>query len=692
MASETIRLEIKLKDGKVVSKELRGVEDPLKKIPGHADQASSSLGRLKTAYRLLGTAGIAMVAKKIAAMGAEFEYSMLTIKAVTGATAKAIAKIEVEARRLGASTAYSAKQAADAMINLARAGMKTAKIVATAEHALKLAGAQATSMAEASKYLVSTLAQFELKANQAKRVADSLAFTASNALTDLTGLGGALTYAGTAAGSFDHSLENTLAILAKLHDLGLEGTLAGNYLKMSLQALIRPSDNANKILQRLGVTYKEINPSAHEFTEILERFSETSIIAGEAAEIFGGRAGLAMYKIIDKIREGEINFEKFIEAMKKAQGGIGIAAKQYAEMTSGAKGQWDILMSGMAEMGLKMWDILKVPLGELLWTSNSIVAAINMTLEAMSRPEVRAWQQAGGWKFGAPMGSLGRVRTPETFGPQYPAVELKDITIDSLLKIAKTREVEMNRLKYISGGYKQSERWTEGAAGLRPGIPSPLGGDMGVPKLPSLIPGISMEDALEGADQHYQYLDQKYDDLDTLFSGAMDRSSEKAIMLKNSAAMMGDAFGNAFAMMSSGATGAGDAMSKSMLGALGQIASMWGRFLMFTGTGLSFLPGGQTAAGAIGYGLALQALGGTISGLAGRVGGGAGSGGGYGGGGGYTGGGQAATKLEIIVVDSAGRTSDGGTDVRRALNRAGLDRQVIGVIEERLRSGQVRGL
>lgn len=157
--------------------------------------------------------------------------------------------------------------------------------------------------------------------------------------------------------------------------------------------------------------------------------------------------------------------------------------------------------------------------------------------------------------------------------------------------------------------------------------------------------------------------------------------AESAVM------MMGNAFSNAFAMMASGAMGAGDAMTKSMLGALGQIARMWGQMLFLAGVGFGSLPGGWLAAQAIPAGLALMALGGTISGLAGGIGRGGGMGG-YGGGygGGYSGSapGQVSPATQIIII----RGGD-GESIDSALNKAGVDRALRNKLYELGRTGDL---
>ena len=171
-----------------------------------------------------------------------------------------------------------------------------------------------------------------------------------------------------------------------------------------------------------------------------------------------------------------------------------------------------------------------------------------------------------------------------------------------------------------------------------------------------------------------------------VFDKAAEAMENFSIRAQSSAMILGDSFANAFAMMSSGAASAGDAISKSMLDALGQIATYWGQYFIGVGTAGMFIPGGQVMWGAVAKGAALMALGGTLSGLSGRIGGR--GGGGYGGGGygGYSSpvqeGGTPATQV-IIIKGGDGESIDS------ALNRAGVDRALRNKLYELNRTGDL---
>ena len=201
-------------------------------------------------------------------------------------------------------------------------------------------------------------------------------------------------------------------------------------------------------------------------------------------------------------------------------------------------------------------------------------------------------------------------------------------------------------------------------------------------------------DVMAEIDAYTDVVLKNMENFEQAYIGACGEVMDTTALLQSSAVMMGDAFGNAFAMMASGAAGAGDAISKSMLAALGQVATMWGRALFLAGLGFSVLPGGWSAAQAIPAGLALQALGGAISGMAGRIGRGGVISGGGGGGfrssgrGGFRETGMANTQV-FIISPGQRALSVPGSMAGRMIDETIGDRAEARRIKEMIETGEV---
>jgi len=142
--------------------------------------------------------------------------------------------MEKEALRLGASTSFSAVQAAQGMEQLARAGFSAKDSISALGSTLKLAEADSINLASASSIVANTIGQFELKAKDAGLVADVLAFASKNSNTNVILLGESLKIAGRASKSAGNDIQTTVGILGLLANVGLKGTMSGTALKNAI--------------------------------------------------------------------------------------------------------------------------------------------------------------------------------------------------------------------------------------------------------------------------------------------------------------------------------------------------------------------------------------------------------------------------------------------------------------------------
>jgi TP901 family phage tail tape measure protein len=149
--------------------------------------------------------------------GIEFEQQMKTVQAVMGATAEDYERLTELAMHYGETTAYSASQVAEAMRNMASAGMKTEQIYDSLGNVLTLATATQSDLALSSEIIVSTLAQFNMKASESARIMDVFTQAVANAPARLGDLQYSLKYVGALANSMGYSLEETTAALMMLY-------------------------------------------------------------------------------------------------------------------------------------------------------------------------------------------------------------------------------------------------------------------------------------------------------------------------------------------------------------------------------------------------------------------------------------------------------------------------------------------
>lgn len=200
------------------------------------------------------SAGLAISRVQIAAVSAaggvavkkfaDFEGQFGAVKAVLGeAQAESFPALRAEALRLGATTAFTAKQSAEAMENLARAGLEPKRILSSIGPVLNAAAAEGMDLGTAADIVASNMKAFGLSAKDATRIADTLAFVSAKTNTNMVGLQEGLKFVGPVARSLKIPLEDTAASLGILADVGLKGSLAGTGLKNALLKISAASKN-----------------------------------------------------------------------------------------------------------------------------------------------------------------------------------------------------------------------------------------------------------------------------------------------------------------------------------------------------------------------------------------------------------------------------------------------------------------
>ena len=162
---------------------------------------------------------------------ADFDDAMRTVGAVSQSTAAELQSMTDVAKRLGATTSFTAIQVAQLMGELGRAGFKPDQVNAMTGAVMNLARATGTDATLASGIMAATVRQFALEAGDAARVADVLTHAANATFNSVESLGESLKYAGPVAAELGLSLEETAAILGTLGNVGIQGSEAGTALR-----------------------------------------------------------------------------------------------------------------------------------------------------------------------------------------------------------------------------------------------------------------------------------------------------------------------------------------------------------------------------------------------------------------------------------------------------------------------------
>lgn len=283
---------------------------------------------------------------------AGFAQALSTVEAISGATATEIQQITDVARELGATTRFSATQAAEAFLFLARAGFTVVEQLESVGATLLLAQSGALDLGTAADIASNVLTAFRLEAGEAARVVDVLAVAANSSNTNVQQLGDGLKLVAPIAAGVGVSLEETTAAIGNLSDAGLQATLAGTGLRRIISELESPSTKTRKVLTQLGLTTADVRISQVGLTEAILRLKDAGIDTGIALELFGDRGGPA-FEVLQNAIPG------VIELTAKLQNSEG-AARRIAEVMddnlNGAllatKSALEAVLLSLGELGL----------------------------------------------------------------------------------------------------------------------------------------------------------------------------------------------------------------------------------------------------------------------------------------------------------------------------------------------------
>ena len=290
--------------------------------------------------------------------GMEFEAQMSRVKAISQATGGEFTQLNDLALKLGADTAFSAKQAAEGMENLASAGFKTNEIMAAMPGMLNLAASGGIDIATASDIAASSLRAFGLEATQSGHVADVLAKAAADTNAGVTDMGVALKYAGPPAHDLGMSIEEVAASIGIMSNAGIKGDMAGTTLRGSLISLASPSKEAATLMKKIGFDAFDAHGKMLPFNEVIGKLQKSTKglsdekKADALATIFGKESLSGMMVLM------EAGPAKLDELTKSFKGSDGAAADMAKTMLDNGKGSLDAMKGSIETAAIKLSTVL----------------------------------------------------------------------------------------------------------------------------------------------------------------------------------------------------------------------------------------------------------------------------------------------------------------------------------------------
>lgn len=307
------------------------------------DRLSATAGKLRTggAMAVGASAGAGYAAGRFLAPAVGFDEEMSRVGALTRLDKgdEQFAAMRAQAKKLGAETAFTTRDAASGQAFLAMAGFTPQSIQAALPGVLNMALAGGMDLGESADIGSNILTQFKLSSDQMDRVGDTLtaAFTRTN--TDLRALGDTMKYAGPVAANLGISLEEASAMAGMLANNGLRGSDAGTAMRSSLSRLASPPKAAAKALAELGVSVADANGKMRPMETVLSDLFKATKKYGEVdqvsffKDIAGEEAFVGLQTLVQAAGSGEL--QKLTKELQGAAGESATVAKKMADNLGG---------------------------------------------------------------------------------------------------------------------------------------------------------------------------------------------------------------------------------------------------------------------------------------------------------------------------------------------------------------------
>ena len=345
MAGDTQKLIIQLK-----ARGVKLTQAQLKQL--NATTASTKASMMAMGLATTGAiAGIYALGKALSSVvktGKEFEQSMANLKAISQATGSEMLKLESTARRLGASTKYTATEVGGLQTEFAKLGFSVKDIENATGATLALASAVGADLAVSAEVAGQTVRGFGLQATQTSKVTDIMALSFSRSALDMRKFTDSMKYVAPVAKMAGFEMGETTAVLGVLANAGIDGSLAGTALRTIFLEL---SNESSELQQALGGGVD----SLEELVAGLENLSEEGVTTEEMLGMVNKRAVSAFSILLD----GTDTLSELGSAFDDAGG----SAQRMADIQLDTlEGKLTILNSAWQGFSIALYDSMEQPL------------------------------------------------------------------------------------------------------------------------------------------------------------------------------------------------------------------------------------------------------------------------------------------------------------------------------------------
>ncbi|MDR2141746.1 MAG: phage tail tape measure protein [Deltaproteobacteria bacterium] len=320
------------------STEVDGLSGAFNQLGNSIKAALASL----TAY--MSFEGLKSITSNIIQTGANFEQTMLKVRASSKATNEQYERLVATANRLGAETEFSGSQAAQGFEYLAMAGFNVEKMIKALPGTMALATAGTVDLGTAADITTGVLTGMGLEVEQLGRVNDVLVKTFSSSTQNLADLGEAFSYLGPVAVAYGYDIETVAVLLGDLANAGIKGSMAGTALRSAF-------GDVHKVFAAFGESAVDAEGKAKNLFDAIELMVAKGVGPEQVTKIFGERAGPAVFAFMDMFKKDADIFNKQLDDMYK--NAAGSTARMAETIRSGIQVVFDELTGALESLQLE---------------------------------------------------------------------------------------------------------------------------------------------------------------------------------------------------------------------------------------------------------------------------------------------------------------------------------------------------
>lgn len=381
LSSELHENKTKLSDAEYAADKLDNsleeVESSAKKADDGFTMFKATLANLAADAIMRAVDGIKNLVGNVIELGQNFTSTMSEVSAISGATGEEFEKLEACAREYGATTVFSASNAAEALKYMSLAGWDADQSTSALGGVLNLAAASGMELGAASDMVTDYLSAFAMEAGDAAYFADLLSYAQSHSNTTAEALGEAYKNCAANLNAAGQDVETVTSLLEGMANQGYKGSEAGTAMAAIMRDITNGMKDGAIKIGETSVAVMDAQGNFRDLTDILTEVEAATNGMGDAeravalSSTFTADSTKGLNLILN---EGMDNIAGYEEELRGASG----SAEEMANiMNDNLSGDVAAMNSAFEELGLKIYDALESKLrAGVQFITNGVIPAI----------------------------------------------------------------------------------------------------------------------------------------------------------------------------------------------------------------------------------------------------------------------------------------------------------------------------